>query len=182
MPEQSQTRSPTAPAGAERLTVPVGQDDHVIGPENAAVTLVEYGDFQCPYCAQAHRGLLTIRQSASVRVVWRHYPIAEIHPRAEAAAVAAEAAGRQARFWEMHDLLLANQRRLADADLIDHAKALGLDLDRFRDDLVDDSTLARVHADARGGLESGIRGTPSFFVDGKHDVRPWPVILASLRS
>ena len=80
----------------------------------------------------------------------------------------------------MHDLLFADARRLGDNDLVDHAKALGLDLDRFRDDLAEDSTLARVRADARGGLQSGIRGTPSFFVNGKLDVRPWAVILASL--
>lgn len=180
MPEPTRSLISVPPTDADRLAVPVGQDDHVIGPEDASVTLVEYGDFQCPYCAQAHRGLKALRRSGDIRIVWRHFPITEVHPRAEAAARAAEAAGRQARFWEMHDLLFSNLRKLGDTDLVEHAQALGLDLDRFRADLEDPATLERVNADVRDGLKSGVRGTPMFFRDGQLERRPWPSVLAAL--
>jgi Na+/H+ antiporter NhaA len=141
--------------------------DHVRGPHDAAVTVVEYGDFQCPYCGRAEPAVRAILGDSDVRFVWRHLPLTDVHPDAELAAQAAEAAGAQGRFWEMHDLLLANQDHLRKPDLLAYAERLGLDVPRFRKELYSHAHLARVGHDVESADISGVSGTPTFFVDGR---------------
>jgi protein-disulfide isomerase len=142
--------------------------DHIRGPVDAPVTVVEYGDFECPYCGQAEtvvRDLL--RDFADVRYVWRHLPLTDVHPHAQLAAEAAEAAADQGAFWEMHDLLLANQDALEPADLIGYAEQLGLDVDRFTTALTEHARTGSVAEHVDGADLSGVSGTPTFFVDGR---------------
>ncbi len=117
-----------------RLTPPVGRRDHILGPAAAPITLVEYGDYQCPYCSTAHPVINELRRRLGnrLRVVVRNFPCPDAHPHAQHAAEAAEAATAQGKFWEMHDLLYEHQRVLDDADLAGHAAGLGLDVDRFK--------------------------------------------------
>ncbi len=142
--------------------------DHVRGPDDAPVTLVEYGDFQCPYCGDAYPVVqkLAERFGDSLRFVFRHMPLDDLHPRAPAAARASEAAAAQGRFWEMHDRLFEHQHQLSDADLRDHAGAIGLDVERFERDLGDPGYAARIDADLSSGTGSGVPSTPRFFVNG----------------
>ena len=154
------------------LSPSVNAADHALGPESAPVTLVEYGDFECPYCKQAAPAvkLLLARFGDRVRFIYRHFPIEEIHPHARRAAEAAECAGAQGKFWEMHDLLFSNQSRLQEQYLRDYARGLQLDLDRFIVDMRDDIYLPRVREHQRSGSESGVRSTPGFFINGRiHD-------------
>ena len=142
--------------------------DHIRGPIAAPVTVVEYGDFECPYCGQAEpvvRELL--RDFADVRYVWRHLPLNDVHPNAQLAAEAAEAAADQGAFWEMHDLLLENQDALRPDDLIGYAEQLGLDVERFTNDLREHSGAARVAEDVDSADLSGVTGTPTFFINGR---------------
>ena len=151
------------------LSPPVDADrDHVRGAADAPVTLVEYGDFQCPYCGEAYPVVkqLLERFGYRLRFVFRHMPLADLHPRAPAAARAAEAAGAQERFWEMHDRLFEHQLELGDGALRGHAEAIDLDLERFERHLADATLAARVEADFRGGARSGVPSTPRFFVNG----------------
>jgi Na+/H+ antiporter NhaA len=143
------------------------QRDHVRGPLAAPVTLVEYGDFECPYCGQAEpvvRELL--RDFGDVRYVWRHLPLTDVHPRARMAAEAAEAAADQGAFWEMHDLLLDHQDRLGFSDLVGYAQQLGLDVERFTNQLQDRAGATRVADDVDSADLSGVSGTPTFFING----------------
>lgn len=151
------------------LAVPVSPTDHVLGPEHAPVVVVEYGDFQCPTCKQAAPTvrLLLERYANRVRVVFRHFPLEEAHPHALAAAEAAESAGEQDKFWEMHDLLFANQDHLAVKHLHSYAERLGLDMARFTAELDDHVYLQRIREHQDGGRRSHVRGTPGFFVDGR---------------
>jgi protein-disulfide isomerase len=150
------------------LEVPVDdQWDHVRGPARAPVTLVEYGDFECPYCGLAEpvvRELLAGHDD--LRYVWRHLPLTDVHPNALTAAEAAEAAGRQGRFWEMHDQLLRHQDALAPGDLIRYAAELGLDTGRFARDLRGNAGAGKIAADVDSADLSGVSGTPTFFVNG----------------
>jgi Na+/H+ antiporter NhaA len=142
--------------------------DHMRGPVDAPVTIVEYGDFECPYCGQAEpvvRELL--RDFGDVRYVWRHLPLNDVHPRAQLAAEAGEAAGGQGAFWEMHDLLLDHQDALRPGDLMGYAEQLGLDLERFTDDLREHVGAARVADDVDSADLSGVSGTPTFFINGR---------------
>jgi NhaA family Na+:H+ antiporter len=145
--------------------------DHVRGPQDARVTLVQYGDFQCPYCAEAYPELCEAlaRTGDDVAFVFRHFPLADKHAHAEAAAQAAEAAGAQGRFWAMHDRLYeAGPRALEPAGLREHARAAGVaDLERFDAELAGGVHLARVREDVESGRASGVGGTPSFFLDGE---------------
>jgi protein-disulfide isomerase len=155
-----------------RLTVPVSERDHVVGTATAPVTLVEYGDYECPFCGAAHATLEQVRQvmGNDLRLVYRHFPLTQIHPHAYQAAEAAEAAGAQGRFWEMHDLLFENQDRLGLRDLIGYAGALDLDLERFVTDLRGHAYAGRLREDFLSGVRSGVNGTPTFFVNGvRHD-------------
>jgi diadenylate cyclase len=147
---------------------PVGPEDHVRGPEGAPVTLVKYGDYECPYCGELHPVLEELRERAGerVRFVFRHFPLDSVHPRARRAALAAEAAASQGRFWEMHDLLYENQAELGEEDLVRHAAKLGLDLQRFEEDLANDHLAWSIEEDRLGGDRAGVVGTPALFVNG----------------
>ena len=155
------------------LTTPVAEDrDHVQGPPEAAVTLVEYGDYECPYCGAAYPIVKEVqaRMGDRLRFVFRNFPITTSHPHAEQAAEAAEAAASQARFWEMHDLLYENQQALRDEDLRAHAGRLGLDIATFESELAEHVHAARVREDFMSGVRSGVNGTPTFYVNGvRHD-------------
>jgi Na+/H+ antiporter NhaA len=151
------------------LGAPVEPDrDHIRGPARALVTIVEYGDFECPYCGQAEpviRDLLA--GHGDVRYVWRHLPLNDVHPHAQLAAEAAEAAASQGKFWQMHDLLLSHQGNLLTSDLIRYASDLGLDADRFRDHLRRHAGAARVAEDVDTADLSGVSGTPTFFINDR---------------
>ena len=155
------------------LTVPVAEDrDHIQGPAEAAVTLVEYGDYQCPYCGAAYPIIKEVqaRMGESLRFVFRNFPITTSHPHAEQAAEAAEAAAHQGKFWEMHDLLYENQSRLGEEDLRSYAKELELDVPTFDRELAEHVHAERVREDFMSGVRSGVNGTPTFYVNGaRHD-------------
>ncbi len=167
-----------------RLTVGIQDSDHILGPENAPVKLVEYGDFQCPYCGAAYPILQKIIRQMGDRLcfVYRNFPLTELHPCALDAARAAEAAGLQGQFWEMHDLLYLNQDRLDLESLAAYARALDLDLERFAADFAGLPVEARIESDVRGGESTGVRGTPTFFVNGERVTGDWsyPALLAQL--
>jgi protein-disulfide isomerase len=142
--------------------------DHMRGRLDAPITLVEYGDLECPYCNQAEpvvRELL--RDFGDMRYVWRHLPLDDVHPHARLAAEATEAAGEQGAFWEMHDLLFEHQDALRKADLVRYAAELGLDVDRFVEDLSSRAFAGRVESDVDSADLSGVSGTPTFFVNGR---------------
>jgi protein-disulfide isomerase len=154
--------------------------DHVRGPAEAPVTLVEYGDFECPYCGQAEatvRALLA--DFGDLRYVWRHLPLNDVHPYAQLSAEAAEAAGAQGRFWEMYDLLQAHQDALAVSDLLGYAGDLGLDVARFREGLRKQKFAARVGEDIESADLSGVSGTPTFFINGRRHYGPYNIATLS---
>lgn len=153
-----------------RPMIPIGPGDHVLGPADAAVTVVEYGEFECPHCGRAHAQLKRLRdrlEELGARLVFRHFARDEVHPFSERAAVAAEAAGAQGRFWEMHDHLFDNQHSLEYAELERHAAAIGLDVDGFNHEQRDPRHLERVRDHGVGAVESGVTSTPTFFINGK---------------
>jgi len=144
------------------------ESDHTLGPQTAGVTLIEYGDFECPSCGQAYHGvkILLKRFGGNVRFAFRHFPLREVHPHAELAAEAAEAAGAQKKFWAMHDLLFENQLQLKAKSLRQYAQTAELDLARYDFDMGDHVYLQRVQEHIRSGSRSGVRSTPGFFVNG----------------
>ncbi len=151
------------------LVPPVSENDKQTGSRDFQVTLVEYGDYECPFCGMAYplvKRLLKER-STVLRFVFRNFPLQTIHPCATSAAIAAEAASLQGRFWEMHDLLFENQDRFAEKLFPKLAAQLGMDLDQFRRDIARDVLRTKVNADFKSGLHSGVNGTPSFFVNGE---------------
>jgi Na+/H+ antiporter NhaA len=160
--------------------------DHVRGPEDALVTVLEYGDFECPYCGRAEESIreLLVSAGSDVRYVWRHLPLNDVHPRAQLAAEAAEAAAAQGRFWDMYDALLADQDALRLSDLERHAAELGLDLEQFKDDLHNHRHAARVFADVASADESGVSGTPTFFINGRRHYGVYDIdaLTAAVRS
>jgi len=170
-----------------RLTVSVAADrDHIQGRADAPVTLVEYGDYECPFCGAAYAVIKDIQaqMGAGLRFVFRNFPITSSHPHAEKAAEAAEAASEQGRFWEMHDYLYEHQQQLTEEHLHAHAQVLGLDLKRFDQDLADNVYTPRVRDDFMSGVRSGVNGTPTFFIngaryDGSHDLHS---LLVAVRS
>jgi protein-disulfide isomerase len=151
------------------LTPPVSAQDHIRGPNHAPVTVVEYGDFECPTCKQVAPGvkLLLERFPEQVRIAFRHFPVEQAHPHALQAAETAEAAGAQGKFWEMHDLLFENQRHLKSHQLQNYAQSLGLDMARFTAELDDEVYRQRIREHQKSAHDSGVRGTPTFFVNGK---------------
>jgi protein-disulfide isomerase len=151
------------------LVVPVDLDrDHFRGPRDGDVTLVEYGDFQCPYCGDAEPSArAALGDDKDLVFVWRHLPLTDVHPRAQVTAEAAEAAGRQGRFWEMHDLLLDHQEHLGPRDLLAYAEQLGLDIDRFHADIKGHADERRIAHDVESADLSGVSGTPTFFINGR---------------
>lgn len=168
------------------LAVPVGEDDKVRGPLEAPLTLVEYGDYDCPYTVRAHavvRGLEK-RLGDRLRFVFRAFPLVEIHEHAQAAAEAAEAAHFQGKFWPMHDRLMEAHRRLDEEDLERYAEEVGLDAMRFDRQMLAHAHAAKVREQVEGGLESGVRGTPTFFVNGVRHGGPHDLesLLAALEG
>jgi protein-disulfide isomerase len=160
-------------ANTFHLVEPVQPVDHIIGPPHAPVTVVEYGDFECPSCKQASSAvkLLLSRFEERVRFAFRHFPLEEIHPHALRAAEVAECAAAQGKFWQMHDLLFENQAHLKLPQLRDYARSLDLDMARVTAELDDEIYLQRVREHQRSGQASGVRATPTFFVNGRiHDV------------
>ena len=151
------------------LAVPVGPDDWVEGPADAPVTLLEYGDFECPHCGAMEPVVRAVRQAAgeALRFVFRHFPLTSSHPYAEIAAEAAEAAGAQGAFWPMHDTLLANQQALTPPDLVSYAQALGLDAETVARALENHTYAERVQEDFMSGVRSGVSGTPTFYINGQ---------------
>jgi protein-disulfide isomerase len=150
------------------LSMPVGVRDHIRGKENAPVTLLEYGDFECPFCMRAYPILKEVEglEGDRLKVVFRNFPLSEVHSHALKAAYAAEAAGKQGKFWQMHDLLFENQERLEDEDLLGYAKILDLDLSLFEKAMTSELTAKKVNEDFLSGAESGVNGTPTFYING----------------
>jgi protein-disulfide isomerase len=158
-----------------RLVTPVNDADHVAGSAAAPITLVEYGDFECPHCGRAHPVLQHVqaRMGQELRLVFRHFPLRESHPHAEHAAQATESAGEQGEFWAMHDQLFEHQDALEDEDLIGYAAAIGLDPDAVAEDLGAGTFQSRVQDDFMDGVRSGVNGTPTFFVNGHRYDGDW---------
>jgi protein-disulfide isomerase len=154
------------------LRVPVTPRDHFRGPANAPVTLVEYGDYECPHCGLAHPNVKLVLEhfGRKLRFVFRHFPLSQVHPHAEAAAESAEFAGEYGRFWEMHDGIYENQDRLGLPLLFALVGALGLSEAGLREALATGEFAPKVRADFRSGVRSGVNGTPTFFINGeRHD-------------
>jgi protein-disulfide isomerase len=154
---------------SQDLQTPVDENDHSRGTPTAPVTLVEYGDYECPDCFNSEPIVqhLLERFANRLRVVFRHFPLSSVHPRASAAAQAAEAAGAQGKFWEMHTALFKNQQRLADLDLTHLALTLGLDVYKFQRDLDSAAFPRKVRSHFDSGVASGVKGTPTFFINGR---------------
>jgi len=168
------------------LRFPVTERDHAQGPPDAPVTLVEYGDYECPHCGRAYPIIkdVQLRLGDRLRFVFRNFPLSEAHPHAEHAAEAAEAAGSQGKYWEMHDTLFEHQHALGDRQLVNYAAALDLDVARFENELTSHVHARHVRADFLGGIRSGVNGTPTFFInDVRHD-DDWDVetLTAALES
>jgi protein-disulfide isomerase len=151
-----------------RLAIPVSERDHRQGRDNAAVTLVQYGDYECPYTRQSTWVVQAIQQELGdqLRFVYRNFPLTEIHPHALHAAYASEAADAQGKFWEMHDYLFHHQHTLEDANLAQFAAAVGLDMQQYARDMAEQRALVRIEEDVEGGERSGVQGTPTFFING----------------
>jgi protein-disulfide isomerase len=164
MPRPRQLAAPVDPAR-----------DHIRGPVDAPITVIEYGDFECPFCGAASSVARELRERYGdrLRYVFRHLPLADVHPRAELAAEAAEAAGAQGRFWEMHDLLFRHQDELEIEDLIGYAGSVGIDVERFTRDLTESRYGGRVREDVASAEASGARATPTFFVGERRHSGPW---------
>jgi protein-disulfide isomerase len=150
------------------LAPPVGPSDHIDGPDDAPITLVEYGDYQCPYCGQAYPIVKALQKElgASMRLVFRNMPLANVHPHAENAAEVAEAVATQVPFWPIHDALYENQTDLSDASLLRYAADTGADIDKVKEALNGGGPRERVERDLESGIRSGVNGTPTFFVNG----------------
>ena len=154
------------------LRPPVTPEDQIQGPEDAPVTLVEYGDYECPHCGRAYSIIKRVQKhfGKSLRFVFRNFPLGELHPHAESAAETAEFAGARGKFWEMHDLLFENQERLGEALYWNLAERLNLPIEELRQALEEDIYKTRIRGDFSSGVRSGVNGTPTFFINGKrHD-------------
>lgn len=154
------------------LKVPIVAEDHAQGSENAEVTLVEYGDYECPHCGRAHPIIQRVQKhfGKRLRFIFRNFPLGELHSHAMAAAETAEFAGSHGKFWEMHDLLFDNQARLGEALFVELANTLKLSATALQKALEERTFEARVRADFSGGIRSGVNGTPTFFINGhRHD-------------
>jgi protein-disulfide isomerase len=151
------------------LTLPINDLDHVYGNLSAQATLVEYGDFECPHCKAAYPVIKEVqkREGDKLRFVFRNFPLSQSHPHATHAAYAAEAAGMQGKFWEMHDMIFENQDSLEDEMLISYAQAIKLDIEKFKKDMMSDEIAKRVKEDFMSGVKSGVNGTPTLYINGK---------------
>ena len=168
--------------GLSLLLLPIRPMDHVHGPEDAPYTLVEYGDYECPDCGRLYVILRDLQKDTAsrLRIVFRHYPRSGVHHHAQQAAEAAEAAGAQGRFWEMHTLLFERQQALRTKDLIRYAEELTLDVEQFRNELKNETHSERVRADFIAGVQNGVYGTPGLFLNGVRYDDEWD--KESLRS
>jgi protein-disulfide isomerase len=153
---------------ATQLKVPIRKEDHHRGPLNAPIKLVEYGDFECPHCGKAFYELEQVVQDMGDKMcfVYRHFPLREIHPHAEIAALASEAAHLQGKFWEMHHLIFQNQDGLSEQTLLYFAQMTGMDMNRFKTDIQRPEVAEKVKNDFMGGIRSGVNGTPTVFLNG----------------
>jgi protein-disulfide isomerase len=151
------------------LKPPVSNRDNIYGSTDAVIELVEYGDYQCPYCGEAYPIVKTIQErfGSDLKFVFRNFPLSKIHPQAKIAALATEAAARQGKFWEMHDTIFENQQRLHQSALIEYAKLVELDMKQFKNDLADDALAEKVESDFESGMRSGVNATPTFFISGE---------------
>ena len=170
-----------------KLALPVSRSrDHIQGPDTAPATLVEYGDYECPYCGQAYIIIKQIQQllGKNLRFVFRNFPLNEIHPHAEHAAEAAEAAGAQDKFWQMHDYLFEHQEVLDDRHLLEYAKRVGLDIKRFEKEISRHIFAPVINDSLRNGIKSGVEGTPTFFLNGVRYEDSWDLetLLETIRS
>jgi len=169
-----------------RLAPDIAGRDHVRGAPGAPMRLLIYGDYECPYTSKALISVAQVRSELGDAFVYafRNFPLTEIHPHALHASLAAEAADVQGKFWEMHDLLFESQHALADGDLAMHARAIGLDGDRFRADFANENGLPRIEADVANGVRNGVEGTPSLFINGKphRDSYDPATLISTLRA
>ncbi|HZV36815.1 MAG TPA: DsbA family protein [Verrucomicrobiae bacterium] len=158
-----------------KLAVPVNNRDHIQGPREARLTLVEYGDYECPACGEAYPMVKTVQSALGnrLRFVFRNFPLTNVHPHAEHAAEAAEAADAARRFWEMHDVLFENQDALDDEDIAQLAMELGLDAREIIAEVETGAHRDRIIQDFRSGVRSGVGGTPTFFINGIRHDGPW---------
>ena len=168
------------------LTKPVSANDHVEGPAAAPLTLAEYGDYQCPYCGAAYPVVKRLQKTLgkNLRFVFRNFPLTQMHPYALIAAEAAEAAALQGKFWEMHDLLYERQAFLEPNIISVWAKSIGLDLEKFGNDIKQGVVQMRIKDDRQSGIRSGVNGTPTFFINGtRYDSSPdYDTLLVTLES
>jgi protein-disulfide isomerase len=176
------SEQPSDQRDTSTLNPPVADDrDHILGSRDAIVTLTEYGDYECPHCGRAHPMLqeLLSQFGDRVRLAFRNFPLTQIHPHAEMAAEAAECAGAQGKFWQMHDMLFEHQDALEAEDIVAYAQEVGLDLGRFQVDLTQATHRPRVRADFLSGVRSGVNGTPTFFIDGERHDGSWDLVSLS---
>ncbi|MDR2919631.1 MAG: DsbA family protein [Tannerella sp.] len=161
-------------------------EDHTWGNPNATLVLMEYADFQCPYCRQAYRTLKEVKKQLGndLKFIFRNFPLQELHAYAVHAAIAAEAAGAQGKFWEMHDMLFENQKRLEDSSLFEYAKQIGLDMQQFENDFENQIYFQKVESDYDTGIRHGVEGTPTFFINGELFEMNWmdPAFIDYLQS
>jgi protein-disulfide isomerase len=166
------------------LSVPVSEKDHIQGSESASITLLQYGDYECPYTRRSNLVVQALQRQFKdrLRFVYRNFPLTQIHPHAQHAAEAAEAAAAQNTFWEMHNYLFQHQNALADKDLVTYARTFGLDIARFEQELTEHTYAKHIQDDLASGRHSGVHGTPTFFINGVIHQDTWDLdtILASL--
>jgi protein-disulfide isomerase len=169
------------------LALPVSLTrDHIRGPVDAPLTLLEYGDYECTFCGVAHPIVKAVEAQLGnrLRFVFRHFPLTTVHPHAELAAEAAEAAGSQGAFWQMHDVLYANQQHLEGPQLLVYAATLGLDINRFGNEVTEHAYLRKINEDFISGVRSGVNGTPTFYINGARHDGAWDYasLLAALQQ
>jgi len=168
------------------LKPPVSEKDHIHGSPNAHIELVEYGDFQCPYCGAAYPIVKHIQHELGNRLkfVFRNFPLRKVHPQALMAAVASEAASLQGKYWEMHDMIFEHQTKLNYSSIVQYAEYLGLDIIRFKVDMADTNLEKKALSDFESGLRSGVNATPTFFVNGNKYLQDWraPTFLGDLAA
>ena len=157
------------------LRQPISEGDHIQGNPDAPVELVEYGDYQCPHCGRAYPVIKDLQKElgSSLKFIFRNFPLTKIHPQAKSAAVAAEAAAFQGKYWEMHDILFENQKRLTPQAILEYAATLELNMQQFEQDVLSPELEEKVDAQFYSGMRSGVNATPTFFINGeKYEVAP----------
>jgi protein-disulfide isomerase len=157
------------------LRPPVSENDHLQGNKNAPIELLEYGDYQCPFCGMAYPIVKQLQSALGekLKFIFRNFPLAKVHPQATISAIASEAAGLQGKFWEMHDMLFENQRHLNKTALSGYARELGLNLNQFEEDMLNEALAEKVEAHFYSGLRSGVNATPTFYINGEKYDQSW---------